>query len=483
VNVLFVMSDSLSPHYMGAYGDASGSTPNLDRVAQRGVLFERAYCNSPLCAPSRASMMAGRYASELGSLDNANPFSEEWPTLAHVFKRAGYETTLVGKMHFAGYDQWHGFDRHLANETDYSRGYNPRVYALAYDWDQPSAPNPNGTDWMGPSYVKDKHWDSYTAHYDWDVTIHREAVDYLSKQKPGGAPFFCCVSYHHPHNPFYMPEKMKKAFEEAELPLPEIPDDMRERYGVMEKWLFDFHHQGGRYDQIKDKENLRWLFETYYAMVRDMDTHAGELLDLLKANGLLENTIVVFTSDHGDMLGHRGMIQKRCFYERAARVPLLVSFPGHYAEGKRIQTPVSLVDLTPTFAGMAGVPSPEGVPGQNLMPSILTVNEPEDRGVFCEYHGEGVHAPCFMVVGGIGEPQGAAGRHKYIYVHGHEERLYDLANDPEELCDLSEDKAHFSIKEKFKAKLLQQFDPGQITANARQSQKNRNYIFKACQAK
>jgi len=470
-NVLLIMSDSLSPHYMGAYGDVTGATPNLDNLARSGVTFDRAYCNSPLCAPSRASMVTGRYVSELGAYDNGNLFSTEIPTFNHVFKRAGYETVLIGKMHFIGYDQYHGFDKRLAMETDYSQGYNPKSYRIAYDWNQLSGGNPMGGGWMGESYVNDKKWDNYTHHYDRDVAIHKEAVRFLSeKSEKKDSPFFCCVSYHHPHNPFYIPENMKEKFKNIDLPLPQIPPDMAERYGVMEKWLNDFHYVTGRSGEIMDGENLRWLYETYLGMTADMDARAGELLEIMKSNGLDQNTIVIFTSDHGDMLGYRGMIQKRCLYERSIRVPLIFSYPGRYPAGTRINSPASLLDLLPTFADMVSERAPDNLPGSSVMNAVQNSAEAPDKVIFCEYHGEGVHAPCFA---------GIKGNYKYIYVHGHEELFYDLKNDPEELDNRINDHKYSGIKDVIKAALLKQFDPELIAAQARQSQENRKYIFEA----
>src|SRR5215207_5696585 len=151
-DILVIQCDSLPPDLVGAYGSVAGATPNIDRLAERGTRFE-AYCNAPLCTPSRASMMTGRLASELGVFDNASEFSSDWPTMAHAVRAVGYETAIIGKMHFLGYDQYHGFQERLALETDYSKGYNADLYDLAYDWDSPVAGNPNSPQMMGESYV------------------------------------------------------------------------------------------------------------------------------------------------------------------------------------------------------------------------------------------------------------------------------------------------------------------------------------------
>lgn len=468
MNILFVMSDSLTPHLTGPYGDTAGSTPNLDRLASAGVVFENAYCNSPLCVPSRASMVTGRYVSDLGCFDNANEFSSEWPTMAHCLGAVGYETVIIGKMHFVGHDQVHGFNR-ISLDTDYTKGYDPIGYMLAYDWQQPSGGNPAGPGWMGPSYVQSKEWDHYPKHYDADEKIHSDALAYLSKKKPGCHPFFCCVSYHQPHNPFWIPEDIRGLFRDKELPLPVVPQGVDTCHGPMDKWLDDFHYLPQVREDLMREDNLRWLYETYYGMVYDMDRRVGELMDLLGRNGLDKDTAIVFASDHGDMLGHRGMLQKRYFYERSVRASLIFTFPGHWKEGHRICTPVSLIDLLPTFGDMTNAPLPEDLPGESLQPAVVTGKEPESRTIFTEYHGEGVHAPCFMAL---------RDGFKYIYVHGHEERLYNVREDPDEYTNLISEKKHSQVVSELRKSLLNEFDPEAVAEKATGSQQNRGFIYR-----
>lgn len=461
------MCDSLAAHFCSAYGDAVGATSHMGELASKGVVFENAYCNSPLCVPSRGSILTGRYASELNCFDNASEFSSEWPTIGHVLRDRGYETNIIGKMHFVGHDQWHGFDHRIALETDYSKGYDPSYYHLAYDWKQPSGGNPAGDGWMAPNYVKMKEWDNFTHHYERDEKIHQAALTHLSEKNPSSDPFFSCVSYHAPHNPFWIPEKYRAPFRDRELPLPSIPDGVDTCHGPMDQWLNDFHYLDEISDRLMTKENLRWLYETFYGIVYDLDRKIGELLNLLKKNGLSENTAIVFASDHGDMMGHRGMVQKRYFYERSVRVPLICSFPGRWAQGARIATPVSLIDLFPTLADLTGAQLPSDLPGTSLLPSLESRDEPAERTLFCEYHGEGVHAPCLMAL---------HRKMKYIYVHEHEERLYDVANDPDELVNLIGDPSYTEVVKRLKHELLEQFDPEKIEEAALRSQRNRRFI-------
>jgi choline-sulfatase len=470
MNILFIMSDSLAPHFVGAHGDPVGATPNLDGLAARGVLFERAYCNSPICASSRASMVTGRYLSEVGAFDNGNEFSSEWPTMGHVLRARGYETAIIGKMHFVGHDQHHGFDRRLALDTDYSTAFSEDTYQLAYEWREEPYPNPCNPAWMAPSYAWDEQWRDYRHHYDRDQAIHREALAYLNEKELGGDPFFACVSYHHPHNPFWIPEDIRALFRDKDLPLPRVPEGVDPCHGPMDEWLSVFHHEPGVRERLMTEENLRWLYETFYGMVYDLDQHVGELLALLEARGLAEDTAIVFASDHGDMMARRGMVQKRSFYEPSVRCVLMGSWPGHWQEGARIDTPASLIDLLPTFADMAEAPVPDGLPGVSLLPSMKEGSESERRVIFSEYHGEGVHAPCFMAVDG---------QYKFIYVHGHEERLYNVVEDPDEYENLIDDARHGEAVARLRAALLEQFDPEAVALTARQSQRNRRFIYDA----
>ena len=463
------MCDSMAADFCSAYGDATGATPHLHELARRGVTFDRAYCNSPLCTPSRASIMTGRYASDIRCFDNASDFASEWPTFGHVLGAAGYETTIVGKMHFVGHDQWHGFDHRVALETDYATGYDAASYKLAYDWSWPSAGNPVGHNWMGPSYVQRPEWDHFPLHYDRDELIHKEALNYLKDKQSGQSPFFCCVSYHAPHNPFWIPEKFRDRFRDQDMPLPEVPEGIDTCHGPMDQWLNDFHYVDEIKDQLVTKDNLRWLYETFYGMLYDLDQRVGELMAALKANGQTENTAVIFVSDHGDMMGHRGMIQKRYFYEKSIRVPMIAALPGTWAQGVRISTPVSLIDLLPTLADLAGADIPDDLPGISLRSSLETGSEPDEKTIFCEYHGEGVHAPCLLAL---------RGDMKFIYVHEQEERLYDTQNDPDEYQNLINHPAHATTAANLKRELLERFDPQQIADNAIRSQKNRRFIHR-----
>jgi choline-sulfatase len=468
-DVLVIQCDSLPPDLVGAYGDPNGATPHIDALAARGVRFD-ASCNAPLCTPSRASMMTGRLASRLDCFDNAGEFSAEHPTIAHAFGALGYRTAIVGKMHFIGHDQHHGFDERLALDTDYSKGHDPRLYALAYDWESPSAGNPNSPQMMGESYLAAESAAAYRErfrrelHDERDNRIHDEALAYLARRHD--APFVAVVSYHAPHNPFWASDELVARFDGA---MPRLRPETVPPAGVMDRWLNDFHYVPEVQGRLMEPGNLRWMYATVYAMLHDLDRRVGELLAALPRP---EQTVVVFVSDHGDMLGDRGMLQKRTFYERSVRVPLIVSGPG-IAHGMSPATPVSLVDLFPTLASLVGAPLPADLDGVDLGPALSGGDAPR-HPLVVEYHGEGVHAPCFVL---------RDGSLKYVLVHRHEEHLYDLAVDPGERHDLAGEPERAEILIRLREQLQAIVDPAEVERRARASQRRRAFLHRAYTAR
>ena len=293
-------------------------------------------------------------------------------------------------------------------------------------------------------------------------------MTHSSRKYAASAPFFACVSYHALHGPFWIPDTDRERIRDADFPFPTLPSDGDLRLGVMDQWLNEFHgFDATSIARIMDEENLRWLYATFYGMVYDLDCKVGQLRDQLRQQGILANTAIIFASDHGSMLGHHGMGLKRSFYDYSTRVPLICSFPGHWGTGIRVDHPVSLLDLLPTFGDFARSDIPEDVTGVSLLPCLEGHAVLPKRVIFSEYHGEGVHAPCFKAL---------RDHYKYIYVHGHEERLYDLQADPDENRNAID--AHPEVARDLHQALLTQFDPDQVAANALLSQHNRQFILR-----
>ena len=466
-NILIIMVDQLVPMLTGAYGHPVVKTPNLDRLAAQGVRFDSAYTPCPVCSPARAAFMSGKYVSETGNYDNATPLPSDEPTVAHYLTNAGYDTLLSGKMHFVGPDQLHGFEKRLTTD----------VYPSDFSW-TPSR-DENGDFIRGGharGYVTPnvgvRPWTIYLSH---DEEVEFRALEYLNergRQMHGGqdaAPFYLVASYHYPHEPFQVTQELWDLYEGEEIDIPECPANLDETYSEMDRWLNQVH---GTADQplLTDPESLRALRRSYYGLVTYIDRKVGALLEALARTGLDENTIVVFTSDHGDMLGEKRMVQKRCFYEWSARIPLLIRFPDGSHAGKIIQAPVSLFDLMPTALDWAGVPQAERLPvdAQSVLP--LLEEDDMERIVISEFHADKVKAPCFMV---------RQGPYKYIYIHGHAPQLFNLESDPGEWHNLAGHPDVAAYEAALKAIIFERFDPDAIAADVTESVRRREIIKEA----
>ena len=446
MNVLVVMADQLVPFLIGPYGDPVAITPSLDRLAREGVTFDAAYTPYPLCAPARAAFVTGDYASRHGCYDNAAVLPADVPTIAHHLTLAGYETVLSGKMHFVGPDQLHGFARRLTTD----------VYPASMDW--VPTQDPDGRFVRGgharsyvPPRVGPVAWSKFLAY---DEETHFRALEYL-RGGERSEPFFLVVSYHHPHDPFQPTRELWDLYEGVDVPLPAVPEEIEG--SALDRWANEAHETHAV--DLRDPDNLRALRRAYYALVTYVDRKLGELLAFVP-----DDTLVVFTSDHGDMLAERGMVQKRCFYEWSARIPLLVRFPDGARPGTRVAAPVSLLDVGPTLLDLVGVPEEERLPVDGE--SFADLDALDDRAVCSEYHVEKVRAPCFMA---------RRGRWKYVLVHGHGEQLFDLEADPGEWTNL----AGRPEGDELRALVLERFDPDAIAAAGASSVRRRELIARA----
>jgi choline-sulfatase len=257
-------------------------------------------------------------------------------------------------------------------------------------------------------------------------------------------------------------------YEGVDIPVPAVPDGIEDTYTAMDRWANEAHGTD-RYD-VRDRESLVHLRRAYYAALSAVDRRLGQLLTALTESGERERTAVLVTSDHGDMLGERGMVQKRCFYEPSARVPLLLSLPGGAHAGERVSTPVSLVDVLPTLLDLADVPAADRTPVDGVS-LLATLEAPtDDRVVLSEYHLEKVRAPCFMV---------RRGRYKYLVVHGFDRRLFDLDADPGELHDLAPLPEHSALVAELHGLVLATFDPERLAAEGAASIRRRVVVKEA----
>ena len=464
-NVLLIMADQMTPFLMGAYGHQVVKTPNLDRLVEGGVRFDSAYSPCPLCAPARASMVTGKYVSNIRCYDNATPLSCDEPTFAHYLSNEGYETVASGKMHFIGPDQLHGFRTRLTAD----------IYPSDFKWtkdmlDDRGRKKALRSDFSHSYRTPNVGVRPWSQGLRYDEETHFRAMEYLyDKGQSQDAPFLLLVSYQHPHEPFHVTKDLWDMYGEAQIDIPEYPENLEETFSIMDRWLNKWHNVDE--DDVKIPESLYNLRRSYYGLVTYVDNKIGELVQALEDNGLRDNTVVVFTSDHGDMLGEKGMVQKRYFYEWSVRIPLIVRFPDGWKSGGKVSQHVSLMDLMPTMLDFAGVEEKDRLPvdGKSVM-ELIDGSDTSDREVFSEYHIEGVLSPCFMI---------RSGKYKYIYIHNEESQLFDLEEDPKELTNLCANPAFRDVEQRLRSRILEEFDPDDIERDTVRSLRQRLLIKEA----
>ena len=453
-NILMIMADQLAPQALSFYGNPVCKTPNLDRLAARSVIFDNAYCNYPLCVPSRASMMSGRLTPAIGVWDNACELACSQPTLAHHLRHLGYRTVLSGKMHFIGPDQLHGFDARTVTD----------VYPAAIDWVAdwtagpafvPSATGMNGVVEAGPA--------ARTLQEDYDEEVAHasvQAIYDLARRGAEAGPWFQLASFTSPHTPFVADQRYWDRYDPDEIDAPRVGALPFDDLDYAARALFFAH---GRHRHRVTQDDVRRARHGYYAMISFVDDKVGALLDALDASGQSENTVVIFCSDHGEMLGERGMWFKQSFYEWSARIPLLISTPTHAP--RRVSGCASLVDLLPTLVELGGGDVALPCDGQSLVPA-LSGGETRDL-VIADYSGIGPCVPHRMV---------REGAFKLIYTHGAPDLLFDLASDPDELVNLAGDPGHAATLARLRSLLMEDWTPEDIDRKIRASQADRLFL-------
>ncbi|MCJ1477272.1 hypothetical protein MMC13_005943 [Lambiella insularis] len=425
-NILFIMADQMAAPMLSIYNSTSPiKTPTLDLLAKEGVVFESAYCNSPLCAPSRFSLVTGQLPSKIGGYDNASNLASDIPTYAHYLRREGYHTALAGKMHFCGPDQLHGFEQRLTTDI------YPGDYGWTVNWDEPEV----RPDWYhNMCSVLEAGPVVRTNQLDFDDDVVHKSTQYLYDhvRYRTNQPFCLTVSMTHPHDPYNMTKEFWDLYEDVDIPLPSTPAIPQQKQDPHSQRILKCIDLYGR--EVSE-ERIRAARRAYFAACTYVDTQIQKLLKTLDACGIKEDTIVVFTGDHGDMLGERGLWYKMNWFEMSARVPMIVYSPTLYAP-RRVWENVSTMDLLPTFVSMAGSVTDPALPldGISLMPYITSSIEPKPDTVIGEYMGEATLSPLVMI---------RRGRWKFIYSPIDPPQLFDIVVDPEERVNLANNPAEY----------------------------------------
>ena len=457
-NILFVQTDQLTIDVLNAYHRPLALTPAIDRLAADGVVFDTFYCNVPLCAPSRASMMTGMLGSRIGAFDNGTELPASVPTYAHYLRQAGYYTSLCGKMHFIGPDQLHGF------ETRRTTDIYPGDFAWTPDWSQSGFHGATDARVLTDSGVCSR---SVQLDYDDDVTHQAVQEIFDCARRDDGRPFFLQVSYTHPHDPYLCRQSHWDLYEDREIPPPRVSMPAPEDNDPHSCRLLAQH---GFDTADVSPEAILQTRRAYCGSVSYIDDQLATLVEALEESGQREHTVIIFTSDHGEMLGERGMWLKKSPYEPSARVPLIISAPGRFTPG-RVMTPGSLVDLLPTFMGLATGGDWDGavdrLDGTDLCRFMAGDIAEPDRPVYAEMLFEGIPAPIFMI---------RRGRYKLVTSTGDPDLLYDLETDADECRNLAGDPAYAAALTELRAEAASLWDSEALADMIRQSQQRRHLI-------
>lgn len=447
-NLVVIMSDEHSPKVLGCHGNSLVHTPNIDALAANGTRFSSAYCTSPVCIPARASFAVGKYIHQIGYWDNADAYDGEIPSWHHKLRDRGHDVVSIGKLHFRQPDEDHGFSEEVIpmhviegkgdlmglvrSELPVRKG----AYKMAH--------------FAGPG-------ESQYTFYDREIAARAQIWLREAAKRTDDNPWILFVSFVCPHFPLTAPPEHYYRYYNSDLPLPKLYEkEERPTHPYIRDYAQSFN-----YDDYFNPETVRKAIAGYYGLCSFLDENIGKVLGTLEDTGLSDQTRIVYTSDHGDNLGARGLWGKSTLFEEAAAVPMIISGDG-IPKGKVVDTPVSHVDFYPYVLDAVGNQETElrtGFPGTSLF-DLASGDEP-DRNVLVEYHGMGSTSGAFMI---------RHGRYKYVYYARYDCQLFDLENDPEELVDRGTDPDYQDIVRECHERLMLICDPDAVDAKARERQ-------------
>lgn len=462
-NILIIMVDQLNGTLFPDGPADFLHAPNLKALAAKSARFVNNYTASPLCSPARASFMSGQLPSRTRVYDNAAEFASAIPTYAHHLRAAGYHTCLSGKMHFVGPDQLHGFEERLTTD----------IYPADFGWTPDYRKPGERIDWwyhnLGSITGAGVAEITNQMEYDDEVAFHavQKLYDHARHSEDADRrPWCLTVSFTHPHDPFVARKKYWDLYEDCPALEPKvgfIPHEEQDPHSQRLYLASDYPNF-----EITD-EHIRRSRRGYFANISYIDDKVGELVSVLERTRMLDDTVVLFCSDHGEMLGERGLWFKMCFYEGSARVPLMIAGGG--IRPGRIDAPVSNLDILPTLCDLAGIDLSAIMPwtdGTSLMP--LTRGEDRHAPVLMEYAAEGSYAPMVAI---------RAGRYKFVHCEIDPPQLFDLEADPDELNNLAADPAQAALVAEFMEKVRARWDMAAFDAAVRESQARRWVVYPA----
>jgi len=457
-DILLIMADQMTPSALPCYGNPVTLAPAMSALAASGVAFDAAYTASPLCSPARASLLTGQLPSRTGVYDNAAEFSAHIPTFAHQLRGAGYRTVLAGKMHFCGPDQLHGFEERLTTDI------YPADFGWTPDWNRPDE-RPSWYHDMSSVTDAGPCLRSNQLDFDDEVAFAAERSLFGHIRARDKRPFCYVVSFSHPHDPFTISRPWWDLYEGKDIPLPRTAPGRPHPHELRLRAVCAMDEAPVTSAQIRAARRA------YYGAISYVDDHISRLLAVLRETDRLDGTVIIVTSDHGEMLGERGAWYKMSLFEGSARVPLIVWSPALF-RAHRVQAAASTMDLLPTLAALAGAGDPVGpLDGRSLLPHLS--GTPDRDEAVAEYLAEGAIAPIVMI---------RTGRHKFIHSPADPDLLFDLVSDPDELVNLAEDPARASLAETFRQQVAAHWDLPSLDRQVRLSQQRRLAVHAALTA-
>jgi len=444
-NVLFILSDEHQHGLLGCAGNQDVHTPNLDQLAARGTRFENAYTPSPICVPARASLATGRHVHEIRCWDNAIAYDGEPKGWAHRVGDAGMSADSIGKLHYRSASSPVGFRRQISPAHI--------MGGIGQVWGSVRAPLPET---MGRSPLYDQIGPGHSSYNEFDEGVADHAVHWLAEHAVQEEPWVLFVGFVAPHFPLVVPQRYLDLYPTDSIELPTLhPDRGYKRHPWVERQARYMDHD----QAIGTDEQRRLAIASYLGLVSFVDDNIGRVLDALREHGLEDSTTVIYSSDHGENLGSRGMWNKCLMYRESTGVPMILAGPEIPA-GQVCETPVSLLDIQNTILDLVGVPEDAESPGTSMARLAITPDDPT-RTVFSEYHAVGSESAAYML---------ANKKYKYHYYVGLEPELFDLETDPAETSNLASLPDYRGLVTEFEAQLRNIVDPEAVDASAKRDQ-------------
>ncbi len=453
-NLLIIISDEHRKDAMGCVGHPIVKTPHLDALAARGTVFENAYTPSPMCVPTRASLACGDHVHKIGHWDSATPYDGKARSWMRQLREQGVDVTSIGKLHFRSGEDDNGFTEEII----------PMHVVGGVGWTV-GLLRENAPDYTSAAELAEDVGAGHSSYTDYDLAITGAAENWLDAQKGREKPWAAFVSLVSPHYPLTAPQEFYDMYDPAAIDLPVGYGEREQPEHTELKNIVDFFS----YDRHFDEQKMRQAKVAYYGLTSFMDDCVGRVLVALKESGQADDTVVVYISDHGDMMGDQGFWTKQVMYEASVGVPMIAAGPGIPA-GRRVKTGTTLLDIAATAVDVTGVvPDVQStaLPGISLVDIANSPDNP-DRTIFSEYHDGGSTTGTFMV---------RWGHWKFVYYVGHGPQLFDLTADPHELTNLAmQDVNDTVIQAAWKEgeeRLRAICDPEQVNAQCFADQKRR----------